>query len=462
MFNRYKSLGIFCILFLFVYLLFIPEEAGAVGGSEEHIYYYNEIVNTGLDNGYSGNDTIKKDDPHYGWSLGRFSIKGYSAKKETDGNLVFLKNVKNNNENDNEGNKVSLYFTLEQDIDKLNGKDNTKISDDENGYDEHIGTAQNKFGRGTLIVTHTDYTNTKRDPEIHTNFLKVKAAKGKEQLIDFCEEGDYEVVLDYEIVVEDKFVVIPTSSYYNYRMSFKFSVRNGNCMVYLMDGKTKSELKNTSITENGFYIDLARSRYLDVNIKRKTLVDGSDVLTEDVRFNGPAEENKIYDKEGIYEITVQNKYTGEKTEKKIYVGKDKILKAYVQNNGMSIKDIKTKVSNGAVISNEGEITMPVATSSVQKPQQSSQQLSVPGASMNEDEIVSDSSDASKGSGEKKNSSNLVITVNSEIIKNIIIIAAAVLSVATVVAVIILVVMRKKKKKGNVIKKNTSVNGRDRS
>lgn len=169
------------------FLLFIPEEAGAVGGSEEHIYYYNEIVNTGLDNGYSGNDTIKKDDPHYGWSLGRFSIKGYSAKKETDGNLVFLKNVKNNNENDNEGNKVSLYFTLEQDIDKLNGKDNTKISDDENGYDEHIGTAQNKFGRGTLIVTHTDYTNTKRDPEIHTNFLKVKAAKGKEQLIAFCD-----------------------------------------------------------------------------------------------------------------------------------------------------------------------------------------------------------------------------------------------------------------------------------
>ena len=449
--NRYKIPFSFCVLFLFICLLFNPNEVYAADDSEEQVYYYNETVNTGLDNGYSGKDSIKKDDPHYGWSLGRFCIKGYSAKKANGNNLVFLKNVKNNNDSDNEGNKISLYFLLEQDIDKLNGKDNIKISDDENGYDEQIGTDQSKFGRGTLIVRKTDHTNTKIEPEVHSNFLKTNAAKGKEKLIDFYEEGDYEIVLDYEIVVEDKFVVIPTSDYYNYRMSFKFSVRNGNCMVYMMDSKTKSELKNTSITENGFYLDLARSRYLDVNIKRKTLVEGSDVLTEDVRFNGPAEENKIYDKEGIYEITVKNNYTGEKTEKIIYVGKDKILKAYVQNNGMSIKDIKAKVSQGATINNNGEITMPVVVSVTENSQQSSKPTSVPESSVSEKPDVSETVESKKNS--EKNENSIVITFRQENVMIIIIIAAVVLGVITVIAGVIISRKRNKKK---------SMNGSDQS
>ena len=436
MFCKYRWLKIVNMLLVISFIFIMPDKVSALDNAKKQVYYYNDIVNTGLDNGYSGKEKIKKDDPHYGWSLGKFCIKGYAAKKENGGNnLVFLKNVKNSN-TDDEGNKITLSFLLEQDIDKLNGKDNMKISNDEDGYDEHFETENSKFGRGTLIVKKTDYTNDKGESKIHNNFLSANAAKGKEKTIEFCEEGDYEVALDYEIVVEDSLVVIPTPKYYNYRMSFKFSVRNGNCMVYLMDSKTKSEIQNTSIIENGFYLDLARSRYLDINIKRKTLVNGSDELTEDVRFNGPAEEGKVYDKEGIYEITVKNKYTGESTEKKVYVGKDKILKAYVQNKGMSIKDIKTKVSKGATISNDGIITMPVVVSAAEKSKQVSEQISAAEtAKTAESEIKK----------EDKSGNNIVMTFDAEKANTLVIIFTIVFAAAAAVTGIVLLIKNRKNK-----------------
>lgn len=40
-------------------------------------------------------------------------------------------------------------------------------------------------------------------------------------------------------------------------------------MVYPFDTVNKNELTNTSVTENGFYLDLAKSKYLDINVKRK-------------------------------------------------------------------------------------------------------------------------------------------------------------------------------------------------
>lgn len=445
MLNKYKSVIIVYMVLLIIFFMFIPSKVYALDNSKEQVYYYNDIVNTGLDNGYSGSDPIKKDDPHYGWSLGKFCIKGFSAKKEINGkDLVFLKNVKNNSDTE-EGNKITLSFLLEQNIDKLNGKDNMKISDDENGFDEMLGTDQNKFGRGTLIVRKTDYTNQKEEPLIHSNFLKVNAVKGKEKIIDFCEEGDYEVVLDYEVVVEDNLVVIPTPKYYNYRMSFKFSVRNGNCMVYLMDSKTKSEIQNTSITENGFYVDLARSRYLEINVKRKTLVNGSDELTEDVKFNGPAEEGKVYDKDGIYEITVKNSYTGESTEKKVYVGKDKVLKAYVQNKGMSIKDIRAKVSSGATISDDGVITMPVATSTVAKPKQTSDLVSESSSAQKAE--TSKISETAENEVKKDDDSNgsIVVAFDPEKINLLIIISIVVFVVVGAVTITVIFVKRKNKR-----------------
>ena len=70
-------------------------------------------------------------------------------------------------------------------------------------------------------------------------------------------------------------------------------------MVYPFDVATGSELTNSSMTENGFRLDLAKSRYLKVNIKREVLKDSPDGLVEDTRFNGPAKDGAEYTDEGI-------------------------------------------------------------------------------------------------------------------------------------------------------------------
>jgi len=78
-------------------------------------------------------------------------------------------------------------------------------------------------------------------------------------------------------------------------------------MIFPFDVKTGAELTNTAITENGFYLDLAKSRYLDINIKKEVLKNGADGLTEDIRFNKPAKDGYEYIDEGIYTITVSNR-----------------------------------------------------------------------------------------------------------------------------------------------------------
>lgn len=315
-------------------------------GTLQRYYFDDNLVNTGLDTGYSQKDIITKDDPHFGWELGKFNLTGYTRVTDEDSaQPVFLKNV-----ND----KLTLWFKLDQNIDKLDGDENKKISDDSNGYDEYFGVREDDFGRGTLIVRHSDYQNKNQKPVIYNDYLTSKVTKGSDTKVELLEEGDYEVALDYEIETTSKVMLISKKNYTNYRIFFRFSVRNGNCMVYPFDIKTKKELTNTSITPNGFYLDLAKSRYLDINIKKEVLKEGAEGLTEDVRFNAPAKEGNKYKSEGIYTISVKNKYTEQQTEKKIYVGDNNLLKAYM-TTGLSIREIQNKVRNGAEINDDGTI-----------------------------------------------------------------------------------------------------------
>ena len=123
--------------------------------------------------------------------------------------------------------------------------------------------------------------------------------------------------------------------------------------------KTGSELTNSSITPNGFYLDLAKSRYLKINIKREILKEGADGLVEDTRFNRPAKDGEKYTDEGIYTITVKNVYTGQDTSKKIYVGTDDILIAHMAT-GLPIEEIIKQVNQGATIMEDGTIVPPEA------------------------------------------------------------------------------------------------------
>ena len=311
----------------------------------EQVFYFNSVVNTGKDNGYSKADSIGAKDPHFGWTLGRFVVSGFTSVNRDENNPVFLKNV---------GDKVKLSFRLEQDIDNLNGDKNLTIASDKNGYDEYFGIPKTDFGRGTLITRHKDYKNLEGTPQVYTDYLAAGLSINADTTVQLCEEGDYEVALDYEIKKTTKVLAASIPDYTNYRIFFKFSVRNSNCMVYPFDVTTKTELTNTSITENGFYLDLARTRYLDVNVKKIVMVEGPNGITEDVRFNRSAKDGDMYTEEGIYVITAKNKETNEQTEKRIYVGTDSVMKAHVVT-GMSINEINDLVRLGATIDKNGNI-----------------------------------------------------------------------------------------------------------
>lgn len=309
-------------------------------GSEDNKYYYDKVVNTGLDNGYSESNSIKEGDPHFGWKLGRFVVSGFTSRAGDDV-PVFLKNS---------GDQVELSFQLNQSIDSLNGDDKRKISGDGNGYDEYFGIPKTDFGHGALITKHTDYQNASTEPTVSTEYLS-SVKVGANTHIDMYEEGDYEVALDYEI--ESPGLLPFRPAYNNYRIFFKFKVRNSNTMMFLFDTATNNELFNGSVTSSGFRIDMAGSHYLDVSVKREVLNSTGDGLTEDVRFNKTATDGAVFEDEGIYTVTVKNPNTGEEaTTKKIYVGTNDAMKASVANN-MTLAEAQERIAEGATVADDG-------------------------------------------------------------------------------------------------------------
>ena len=313
--------------------------------------------------GYAGTSEIDNDDPHSGWEIGQFFVGGFSDKNVPDenGDNVFLKNS---------GDRVSLWFELGQNIDRCCNNENIKIVADTKGYDQEFDVPGGvnetmDFGRGVLIIRKTNPDGTKDKPQIYTNFLEASASPDAVTKINLFEEGDYEGRLDYAVRFDrakilDKSILPQTN---HYRIDFKFSVRNGNAMFFMFDNKTGSELTDGDITPNGFRIDLANSKYLKLNVRREVLNDGFDGLTEDTRFNSTVNDGYICDKEGIYTITVINRYNDATTEKRVYVGNDNILKAYMVT-GLTISEIKDKVAMGAVIEENGTITEPVSEAAI--------------------------------------------------------------------------------------------------
>ena len=354
-----RAFGAFAAAFFAALLLLaMPMTASADGQS----FTLGSVVNAGLDTGYSESNEIKESDPHFGWQLGSFNVKGFTSVQRNGESFTFLKTI---------GDKVSLNFELSQDINRLNGNSSLTIANDENGYDQgmQIKKSEPGFGRGTLIVRKTDYQNNSSDPQVYNDYFAGVTAGANTQ-VDLFEEGDYEVVLDYEIKNDvhhvGGFLFVPEASifpkYNNYTIRFKFSVRNGNTMAFLFDAQSGSELTNESVAPNGFSIDLARSRYLNINVKREVLTGKS----FDVRSNAPAKDGDKYTEEGVYTITSENTSTGQTTEKTIYVGGDPQLKAYAVT-GYSVSQIKEMVNQGAVIGDDGSITWPESSNQTETP-----------------------------------------------------------------------------------------------
>lgn len=187
--------------------LLLATPAFADGASDNNRWYYDTVQACKHDSGYTNASNLKEKDPHYGWKMGKFVISGFTSRTE-DETPVFLKNV---------GDQITLSFILEQDIDRLNGVENFVVWTDENGYDEYFGIPKTNFGRGTLIIRHTDYQNDISEPTKYKDYLK-GVEIGAETVVDVFEEGDYEVALDYE-TRKPSAIKVPT--YHDYRIFFK-------------------------------------------------------------------------------------------------------------------------------------------------------------------------------------------------------------------------------------------------
>lgn len=342
------------IVCLLVAMSFFSPFASYIAYAEDAVCYLGNAVETGTDNGYSETKVIGEESPHFGWNLGSFYVSGFTSKqKAEDGSFTFLKMS---------GDKLKLHFRLDQDINALNGSDRLLIANDTDGFDEGMGVprSENGFGRGTIIIRQTNYQNAQSDPQVYRDYLE-GVKQGADTEVQLFEEGDYEVKFNYEIKYDARKpfgLVSILPEYSNYCISFKFKVRNGNTMVFPFDSKTGSELVNESSTPNGFTIDMAKSRYLDISVKREVLAsDGNSLVATDTRENGPACDGEKYEEPGIYTITASNPATGEKTSKVIYVGDDPVLRAYVVNDS-SLKEIKDKISQGAQIGEDGKIEWP--------------------------------------------------------------------------------------------------------
>ena len=314
-------------------------------------------VKTELDKGYSGTETIGKKDPHFEMSLGTFVVNGYSRETSEDNVPVFLKNV---------GDNVTLWFILNQDINRLKGDDGLSISEDTNGYEIHtnpeLSIKPTNMKRGALIVRHTDNEgHTTVTP--YFNFLEANARTTADTKILIREEGDYEISLLYEIEKCDVQVgsvkVVP--SYTNYKINFTFKIRNSNTMVFPRDDSTGRELFDGEIT-TGFRLDWAKSQYINVNVEYFAInVSKDGTITADTRWNRAAKEDTLYSDEGIYKITVKNLYSdGDPTEKTIYVGDNKYIKA-MSLKKYSIDALNALIREGATVEEDGAITMPNVT-----------------------------------------------------------------------------------------------------
>lgn len=380
-----KSLVKSLVVVLMAVLLCLVAAFGFSGGytanaesQSNTIKYFGTVVPCGKDNGYKPNTSsswnpwtmltipglvmglIPDDNPHKGWSLGSFYVEGYSGSTESTYNdygknmPVYLKNV---------GDTVEFGFKLDQDINKLNGKSSLSIADDHKIIqdcwieDPYI---KGDFGHGVLVVVHTDYQG-KQKISTYRDFLKGKSV-GANTTVELFEEGDYRVILCYEIYKDNGWNWItdwmdPNGSWFAYRIESYFSVRNGNAMVYPFDLGSGGELLNKSFTEVGFRVDLANSHYLKLFAKKEILDDNGTDIVEDTRFNKIIADKSEFKDEGKYTITVSNIYTGLSTEKVIYVGSNDVMRCNTVT-GYSISKINSMLADGYVINDDGTIAKP--------------------------------------------------------------------------------------------------------
>lgn len=346
----------------------------------KNAYEFGTVYRVDDQDGFENPILIKSDDPHNDWFVGKFYVSGYTDYR-MDGDVpVFLKVP---------GDRAALWFNLEQELDKCNGRTDVKVIDISSGSDIYFGTPTiDNFGRGTLIVRKTNKHNQK-EREIYTNYLEASAIVGANTRVDLFEEGDYEVALDYQLHYDKPFVFgTTTTKTFTYRIFFRFKVRNGDISAFLRDVDTNQFITNANIAEHGFYIDVANSQYLNISIKRDVLSDSADGIVSDNKFTGVATDGRKYTDEGIYTVNIENPATGDKTQKTVYVGNTDIMKVHM-TTGLTIAEINEKLATGSYIDEEGQIIDPEPVVGKEEVELAEEKI------VTEEPIVEESKDSSK-------------------------------------------------------------------
>lgn len=323
-------------------------DRNAIRTSSDQTYNMDRTMRVKKLDSFSDEEKIDSKDIHFGWNLGSFVVSGFTQRITDDpDNPIFIKKA---------GDTVTLSFRLKQNIDALNDDEKLKVTSIKSASDQHFGIESCKFGRGALMVQYKDYTNEKTKPQLYTDYLTATAKQEADTFIQLCEEGDYEVALDYEIKKDG---MIDTTR--RYRIFAKFSVRNGSSMVYPFDLQNNAELTDGAITPNGFCLDFANSHYLTVYVKYSALNRVGNSYREDIRTNRPAKDGEKYTEPGIYTIEVTTDYASKPTTKRIAVGTDPALQAYV-TSGLSIEDFNSRLNDGFVIQEGGLLFKPTSAS----------------------------------------------------------------------------------------------------
>ena len=284
--------------------------------NNDNIQWYD----TGVDKDYSGRKE-KKEGLHKEWKLGEFFISDFTRKENADSNCpVFYKSL---------GDEVTLRFHLEQDIDRINGEKDLSISDDTADFDEALMRddfdKKQQFGRGALIIRHTNSQNKSRLLPLYTNYLLAKGTTGANTKVVLNEEGKYEIALDYEVMKK----VPVKSSFGNYSIRLKFEIRNGDMAVHFFDIASKNELLDRNITRDGFSISALSSNALGIFVEYYTIqTDASGYKALNRNYGRMAKDGNEYTDNGIYVITVTDPRTDEKMQKTLFIGDSELRNQY--------------------------------------------------------------------------------------------------------------------------------------
>lgn len=298
--------------------------------------------------GYSGGQEITSKDIHSGWKLGSFYLSGYSEIK--DGDML----IKTSTEG------VSLWFNLAQfDLDRLHGDDDLSIKSDTDGADSYFGITGADFRRGALIIRRTDRNGAVGEPQVTADFLGSIETPLTDTLVHCFDEGDYEVALDYRIN-KDGFIF---DRQYDYRIFFKFRVRNSGCSIDLTDTKTGQVIEGAS-TENGFRLTSPSSEYLKLKVSYSQWTEKENGYTETHIFDRSPSDGELFGEEGIYTVTAVNPTTDplgdEPLIRRIYVGTDDVLRAYAsgKNPYMTVNMIAECLEKGGTVTEDGTVIPP--------------------------------------------------------------------------------------------------------